>query len=217
MLKALLFDMDGTLVDTERYYTLGTYKWMKRYGYKGSLEAIYQIIGTSMEETARIINELLDNDWPIEKTVKINDDYFNLEERIDYQKYIFPEVKEDLKKLKKLGLKMALCSASYRRDINRFIKENELAEIFDYVVSAYEVGTHKPDPAIYLRALRELQVQNKEAWIIEDSYFGIKAGKNAHVKTLARKDHRFGIDQSEADQIIEDLDGLYDLVLKEME
>ena len=215
MLKALLFDMDGTLVDTERYYTKGTYKWMKRYGYKGPLEALYPIIGTSMEETARIINTLLKNDWTIEKTIKINDDYFNLEEIIDYRKYIFPEVKKNLKRFKELGFKLALCSASYRRDIDRFLKENDLIEVFDFSLSAYECKTHKPDPTIYLEALRYFGVKKEEAWIIEDSYSGIMAGKNAQIYTLARQDERFGIDQTMADRIIRDLDELYELLLKE--
>lgn len=216
MLRALFFDMDGTLVDTERYYTKGTYTWMKRYGFKGRLEDVYPIIGTSMEETASIINKLLKKDWPIAKTLKINDDYFRYEEVIDYQKYIFPEVKKNLKRFKEMGLKLALCSASYRQDIERFLESNDLKEDFDYTISAYECKMHKPDPAIYLKTLEHFGLDKEEAWIIEDSYSGIMAGKNAMIKTLARKDTRFGIDQSAADLLIADLDELYALIKKEI-
>ena len=72
-IKAILFDMDGTLVDSERYYTDGTYRWMQRAGYKGSKEAIYPIIGTTLPMTYAIIHKLLDGRLSVEEIEKFDD------------------------------------------------------------------------------------------------------------------------------------------------
>ena len=108
-IKAILFDMDGTLVDSERYYTDGTYRWMQRVGYKGSKEAIYPIIGTTLPMTYAIIHKLLDGRLSVEEIEKMNDDYFMKEDVIDYREYIFPEVKGVIRSLRDKGYKMALC------------------------------------------------------------------------------------------------------------
>ena len=211
-IKAILFDMDGTLVDSERYYTDGTYRWMQRAGYKGSKEAIYPIIGTTLPMTYAIIHKLLDGRLSVEEIEKMNDDYFMKEDVIDYREYIFPEVKGVIRSLRDKGYKMALCSSSLKMDILRFIKENELDDCFDYVISGYECNESKPSPEIYLLALSHLKVSNDEAIVVEDSTHGIEAGKRAHMYTFARKDTRFNIDQSEADILIDDIGELLNIL-----
>ena len=58
MIKAVLFDMDGILFDSEKHYMAGTIEQMKAYGYRGDIKDIYRIIGTSMKETYEILYEL---------------------------------------------------------------------------------------------------------------------------------------------------------------
>lgn len=213
MIKAILCDMDGTLVDTERYYTEGTFKWMKdKFAYSGSKESIYKVIGITMEETCTVLRDLLKVDKTAAEIMKINDDYFENESSLDYREYIFPEVTEAIHEIKGMGIRIAICSASPRWAIEQFVRECGLTDQIDYIVSAVDCKRQKPDPDIYLDALSALGVKEGEAIVFEDSYSGISAGKNAGILTVARRDYRFGIDQSRADICVDDMQQLIGII-----
>ena len=57
-LRGILFDMDGTLIDSEKYYVEGTYEWIQRYGFKGKIDEVYSIIGTTIDVTYEILAKL---------------------------------------------------------------------------------------------------------------------------------------------------------------
>lgn len=210
MIKAVLFDMDGVLVNSEKYYMEGTYKWMTRAGYEGDLSKLNAIIGTTMEETYRIESEL--SGLPVSECIRLNEAYFLTEDVIDYREYQFEDVYETLSELKKKGLKTAVCSMTEIKDVRRCLDELKISEFTDCVISSDEVKRGKPCPDIYLKALEELKVNADEAIVVEDSRSGIKAGKAAGCLTVARKDIQFNTDQSEADIILEDLRGLKDII-----
>lgn len=212
MVKAILFDMDGTLVDSELHYMTGTKKWMREFGYTGPDEEIYKIIGTSMDDTTKILRRLLDNRYDYDYLRKFNDNYFLNEFVLDYHKALFPEVKEYLVKFKNDGYKIALCSQSDNIFINKCLDDAGLNDIFDYVVSGEEMEHPKPAPDIYLAALNDLNINKDEAVVYEDSYQGIKSGISAGIYTVARRDTRFGVDQSEANCLVNGIDELYNLV-----
>ena len=208
MIKAILFDMDGTLLDSEIHYIEGTYIWMKRKGFKGDIQDLYCLVGKTMDETHLILAKLLNDKYTIEEIAKFNHDYFNYEKPLDFKKYIFDDVFASLKELKELGLKLAICSMSSLKDIDNFINSNNL--VFDLVISGENCKKQKPDPEIYLKALGKLNITSDEAIVIEDSFNGIKASKNANIFTIARKDKRFNIPQEKAgaDMFIDDLKDL---------
>lgn len=206
MIQAILFDMDGTLIDSEKYYVEGTYTWMKRNGYQGSLEAIYAIIGTTMEKTYQILGRLSQLDRS--KIAQLNSDYFNLENPLDYAKIIFPEVKAVLKALKQDGLKLALCTSSGQKEVDKFIAQCGLENIFDAFFVKETIKNPKPNPEIYLKALAAFKLKISDVIVVEDSKEGISAAKNAQLYTLARKDYRYGIDQSASDEYIDNLNDL---------
>ncbi len=208
MIRAVLFDMDGTLVDSERYYCDGTYRWMQRVGYTGKKEAVYAIIGTTMEETYAIIHRLLDGKYTLAEIEELNHDYFYLEDPIDYRKYLFPEVSEVLKLLKEKGYGLALCSASSMKDIEKFICTCGFSKMFDVVLSADDTKP-KPDPEIYERAMAALKVGRNECVVVEDSPYGIESGKRLGAFTIARRnEHLLKSKQEGADMIINDLNDL---------
>ena len=198
MIKAILFDMDGTLVDSEHYYTEMSYKWVLQYR---SIEKrdIYQIVGANMDKTYRIMSKLAGLSY--DETKKSYDEYFS-KHPMNYNDYLFDDVKDVLPKL--CDYKLAICTLSSRDMLNNFISDNGLNE-FDLLLSDEDVKNPKPSPDIYLKAIERFGVNRDETLVIEDSSTGIKAGKNAGICTLDRDGSRFFIDQSEADYIFDDL------------
>lgn len=206
MIKAFLFDMDGTLTDSEKYYTEGTFKWINKIR-NVSLKDIYQIIGANMDETYKILSNI--SGLSYDEVIKLNTEYF-VNHPINYNDYIFDDVKDVLNILRNNGYKLALCSMSERWMVEQFIKDCKLENIFDVILSDDEVKNSKPDPEIYLKAIELLNIKSDEAIVIEDSYNGILAGKNANMKVFARNASRYYIDQSRADYIFNDMHEILD-------
>lgn len=210
MIKAVLFDMDGTLVDSEDYYTKGTYTWISKYC-DISLKDINKIVGLNMDETYKTLSAL--SGLSYKEVVKLNNEYF-INNPLNYNDYFFNDVKDVLKKLKELNIKLGLCSLSERWMVDNFIRNCNLDNTFDLVLSNNDVKKSKPDPEIYLKALELLNITKKEAVVIEDSYNGILAGKNAGLKVYARNGKKYNIDQSYADYIFDDLKTILNKLIK---
>lgn len=215
MIRAVLFDMDGILYDSEYFYMQGTVRQMRKYGYTGPEENIYQIIGTTIEDTYHILYRLLDGSVPYETLKKNNDYYFGVLHPIDYKKIMFPKVKETLILLKEDGKKLAVCSSSPKKTIDDSLKAMEIESLFDFVESAEHLKHSKPYPDVYLKAAKALKTDPQECAVYEDSAAGIEAGKRAGMKTYARRDTRFHQDQTHADRIVKDIQELYRQIRKE--
>ena len=194
MIKAVLFDMDGTLSDSERYYIDGTKFWLSRLGYDFPMEKIYPIVGKNEEAGRR------------------NSEYFDHEAKIDYSLLLFPDVKETLEELKRRGIRTALVSGSSMPLVERFLKQCELEGIFDVTVSTIGCFPDKPDPAVYRYAMKQLAAEPEECIIVEDSRSGIEAGKRAGSCVIARDASKYHIDQSKADRIIRDLREIMEVI-----
>lgn len=205
MIKAILFDMDGILFDSEAYYMEGTYQQMISWGYQGPKEEIYRLIGTSMEETVNILFELLEGKKSKEDIEKDNWNYFSVEHPLNPKEIMFPGVEDCLAQLKSKGIKMALCSSSPWVTVVDSLDKMGVRDYFDFVESGENLEHFKPEPDIYLEALKFLGVEKEEAVVYEDSRIGIESGKRAGIFTVAREDKRYNQDQSRADKLVKDI------------
>ncbi len=216
MIKAVLFDMDGILYDSEYWYMQGTIKQMRAYGYKGpEKDIITGIVGKTMEGTYRALYDLLGGEVPYETIRRNNDRYFDVEHPLDYKEIMFPHVKEVLAALHADGKKLAVCSSSPMQLIVDSLKAMEIASYFDFVESGENLKHAKPAPDIYLKAAEALHMNPKDCVVYEDSCAGIQAGINAGIYTVARHDTRFYQDQSMADKSVNSIEELYDWIRKE--
>ena len=75
-MKAVIFDMDGVLFDSEIFYMNGTFEWMKELGFKGIFEDICTIIGTTLDKTYDMLYDMLEGKYPRERIIQENDAYF---------------------------------------------------------------------------------------------------------------------------------------------
>lgn len=215
MIKAVLFDMDGILYDSEYYYLLGTIDQLRSYGYTGSDEAVYKTIGLDMESNFRYLAELLDHKVD-EDTVRVNNDrYFNELHPIDYKAIMFEGVDEQLRIIRSMGITTAVCSASPMYVIRNSLRDMGIEDCFDYIQTAENVSRPKPAPDIYLEAQKALGVEKECCIVYEDSAPGIEAGRQAGIFTVAREEKRFNIDQSHADKIVKDIFELTEWIREE--
>ncbi|MDO4701238.1 MAG: HAD family phosphatase [Erysipelotrichaceae bacterium] len=208
MIKAILFDMDGILMDSEKHYMEGTIAWMRRLGYTGSKESVYRLIGTSMKTTYQMIYDMFEGKYTIEELKRANEDYFYREHVLQADLLMFDGVKEALEELVSLGLKLGLCSASPKHTIVRNLEAMNLTSYFDVVLCGDDFHESKPNPAIYLSAAKALRVEPYECIVYEDSELGIMAGVNANMFTVARIDQRYGQNQQHADLLVKDIQSL---------
>lgn len=204
MIKAVLFDKDGVLMDSEAEYERRRQIFFSERGidpsgfpdfYGSNNDVIWRTVEPNdAERRARLAVEFVER--------------FKDEPMI-YADYVYPAVRPTLEVLRARGILTALASSSPRKFIDRFLDETGLTELFDYTVSGEECENHKPAPDVYLRAMEALGVHPDEVLVVEDSPLGIAAGRAAGAFVLAPSvPSAPGVDQSEADARIVDISGV---------
>ena len=208
MIKAVLFDCDGVLVDSEPVHLKFEGEYLKLQHLDHLVEKLPSImIGThkSQDPWGKLTqNEKLEG--TLEefkeglyryKAEKLKDFHFS--------DVIFDDVKETLIELKKRGCKIACASSSPKSYVTDILEGGKLLEYFDLIASCDDFTKSKPDPEIYNFCRNYFGYEVEECVVIEDSPIGIEAGKNANMQVLARRDRRFNLDQSKSDVLFDDL------------
>lgn len=208
--KAIIFDMDGVLVDTENAYLNMFRDFLRAHGKSVREDILLKIVGADSKKTWKYMGKL----WGEEDTEKIRQLFHSEypDGTLDYREYLFPGVPQMLRTLKQKNYLLALASSSKKKDIRRMLKENELGTYFTVVVSGEEYKESKPDPEIYNDVKRQLELNSEECLVVEDSTYGIRAAKAAGLEVIAVDDPRFSFDQSEADGWIKKVTDLLSLV-----
>lgn len=212
MLKAIIFDLDGTLIDSETYYVEGTREWLSKCGIDIDFKTISSIIGKTMEETYSYLSKI--SGLEEEKVIFENTRYFAETNPLVFSKLIFKDVKKCLSKLKKMKLIICICSMSPREYIKQFVDECELNDYIDYYISGEECSNTKPDPEIYNTTINKLDLLPKEVLIVEDAYSGIKAAKSSGAYVVARNSAKIGVNQKDALYVLEDLKELNTIIME---
>jgi putative hydrolase of the HAD superfamily len=182
-MKAIIFDFDGTIVDTEALEILAWKSTLEKHNLSIPDEQWHDNIGkdsklfdpiTELEnKTGQKLNRKLITS---QRSEQISALHANLEPQ--------PGVAALLKAAHDSGLKLIVASNSSRDWITKILGELKLLEFFDFIVSREDVKALKPDPEIYLLALKKLNLQAYEAIVIEDSPVGTKAAIAAGINCL---------------------------------
>ena len=214
MIKAVLFDLDGILFDSEGFYFQGNLTQLKELGYTGSEEELLKGIGCTMDKIYALYYELLNKKVSIDEIQRRNEEYYE-SHPVPYKELMFDGVDIITKRLKENGIQLACCSSSPYDIIEEALKEMDIRKNFTYIQSAEEVDHPKPFPDVYVSACEHLHLLPEECVVYEDSDFGIESGKRAGMRVVCRIDKRFGQKQSKADVMVKDIYGLYEWIERE--
>lgn len=202
--KAIIFDMDGVLFDTEDFYYKRRETFLADRGISIKHLPPSYFIGGNMKQVWQAI---LRDDYDKWDVPALQADYvaYKLAHPLPYKEQIFPDVKLLLEKLAEQGYPLALASSSLKKDILRALEETGIRDYFSVVLSGEEFPESKPNPAIYLEALKQLGVTADQALVIEDSEKGIAAGVAAGIEVWAIEDKHYGMNQTAANRLVENL------------
>ena len=176
-IKAVLFDMDGLMVDTESLSTEAFINSAKAQGYNMTKEETLKVLGFTKANIYQFWIDYFQGTNVDGK--KLVDDHYEYIENVLYTvgPEKMPYVEELLKYLKENNYKIAVASSSDTADIKNNLEKTKLEKYIDEIASGAEVENGKPAPDVFLLAAERLGVDPKDCLILEDSKAGIKAGK----------------------------------------
>ena len=210
-IKAIIFDMDGVIFDSETMYINDLIRFFKQHDIEIQVSCI-PLIGIDSKLYYEQAYTMWNNKTDFITFKNMLQEYFRSFD-CDYKAVVKPQIYSVLESLSE-RYKIALASSSSLNTINTALDQVDLRKYFTFIVSGEQFKESKPNPEIYLHTIKELNVNKDEAIIIEDSPKGILAANRAGIKVLALKDDKFGLDQSQADINIDELNDIIKLIEK---
>ena len=205
MIRAIIFDLDGTLVQSEKLKAQAYATAVQRLRNLAepdaqAVEAYREIVGASREVASRHIVTRLELESDLSPLVQEYGVAEPWEVLTVMRKQIYDSVVEDpqvirdnqwphavglLRVARKNYCKAGLATMSYRKEVTHVLKSLELEESLDVVLTREDVQNAKPDPEIYLLAAARLKVPPEECLVLEDSPNGVRAGVAAGMNVIA--------------------------------
>ena len=183
MLKAVIFDVDGTLLDTERIYMQAWKDAAVELGYEITDELLRKTRAINVKDAAKIFESEIGNGFSYDKTravrVRIAEEIIKRESPI-----LKPGVTELLAWLSEHGIRLSVASSTHLKGTREHLEESNILESFEVIVGGDMVTKGKPNPDIFLKAAELLQLQPEECIVVEDSPAGIRAAVAAGMKAV---------------------------------
>ena len=208
---AVIFDMDGVLVDTEWAYKQELVAFSEDMGFGLTNAELNTLVGTSSKVFENSLVEWygrIGHSYDIDAARDAYVAWSHAHVSLDFASLLNLGVHETLDELHARGVRTALASSSPMRDIKAVLAACKLEGMFETVVSGEQFHESKPNPEIYLHSLDLLGLPADVCCCVEDSVPGITAGKAAGLTVFAKREERFGFSQDAADTIIDQVPDL---------
>lgn len=183
MIKAVLFDMDGVLLDTEKYLTKYIREAAEEFGYRMDREVSFMLRSYAYQFAAPRLKEIYGEEFDYlavrrrrQEMMKSHIEKYGLETK--------PGVEETVKALRKRGLRTAVVTATDEQRAGEYLGKVGFLGLFDEVVCASMVERGKPYPDVYLYACRKLGLLPEECLAVEDSPNGVQSAWSAGCRVV---------------------------------
>jgi HAD superfamily hydrolase (TIGR01509 family) len=205
--RAVIFDMDGLLLDTETLWHRSEVELFRRHGAEFTWDDKMAVIGTGFDHTARYFASRLGRE-AAEGPALVREMTDLMHEEVRRQVEARPGARELIAQLAELdGVGLGLASNSPRFLVDAALATAALTDAFDTIVTSDDVERAKPAPDIYLLACERLGVAPGEALALEDSPSGVAAAKAAGLRVIGVPQYA-ETDLSAADQVVSSLEEL---------
>jgi HAD superfamily hydrolase (TIGR01509 family) len=204
MLKAIIFDMDGVIIDSEPIYYRVISKFLKDFNISISKEEYSSYIGKSAHTMWDSLKKKYNLEMPVEELIELSrKNYIEYMKNSDEVKAA-AGIEELIRDLYKNKLRLAVASSSSSEIINTVLGKLDLGSNFEVIVSGDDVKEGKTSPRIFLLASEKLKVKPCECVVVEDSCDGTISSKLAGMKCVAVKNLNFrSQDLDNADLVID--------------
>lgn len=205
--QAVIFDMDGVIVDSERFYYDQLDEMYSAEGIFVPREELCRAVGASYKDfKSNLVRWFAMGGVDLSpEEAEARYDAWAAVHPADYAALLNPGVRETVAELKDLGVRVALASSSPMDNIMHVLEVCGLSDAFEHVTSGKQFLESKPNPEIYLHTLDLLGLSATSCCCVEDSVPGIAAGKAAGLTVIAKREDRFGFSQELADAVVDSI------------
>jgi beta-phosphoglucomutase len=201
--RAIIFDMDGVIVDSMPYHFIAWYEALKPYGVRVSCFEVYTKEGERWDKT---LKSLLAS-HKVDPTPKTLNRIFALRKKIFrkyFKRFIFKGADEFLACLKRKGYLLGLVTGTPTQEVNRILPK-KIKKLFDCIVTGDHVKKGKPNPEPYLMAAKKLKTRPDGCVVVENAPLGIESAKSAGMFCVALTTSLPADYLGKADVVAEDL------------
>jgi HAD superfamily hydrolase (TIGR01509 family) len=204
--RAVIFDLDGLLADSEPWWNQIDAKLLGEYGVTYRGEYHRNVLGISYRLAIEFYRNAFHISAPVEELIRRRGEIAT--EFFANRVGLFPSAKATLEQLGQMKLKVAVATNSVSVSARPFLERTGITSLFDVIVTGDEIQRGKPHPDIYLLTAEKLPADTDRCLVVEDALAGIAAARAANMRVAAIPDSRF-VDPreytKEADYVLSDL------------